>query len=440
MLRAASCALLCLLPLCALADEAVLTLEQALNMALTDNPAVQSAQLKTEAVGDEISAMRAQRLPQLDVSGGVSEHLTEQSYEFDQGVWGSYPAIGPIPAQDVDITSIDGATSFLSADVIQPLSQQYEIGLGIEQGEVKQDMAKQQVRMVRQDLAALVKRHYYDILRIQGDLTSTEESVIFYRSLDTLVNQYVDQKIELEYQLLDVQARLARKQMDTVVQRNKLETQKQQMNKLLGRGLNTPFDVARLPSPSSLHIDLDNATNKALQQRPDVLGSKMRVKSAELGYDLKKAEYIPEVELLLRYSKLYGHEFVPDKEAYVGLHAKWEIYDWGRKRKQLSGKDAEIQMASNHVRQVEQKARIAVDRSYRSIGESIGFVEVARLSQTAAQDKLRVLMNQYREQSALLKDVLDAESELASANAEHNRAVLGVWQAQAEFNRAIGEI
>ena len=49
-------------------------------------------------------------------------------------------------------------------------------------------------------------------------------------------------------------------------------------------------------------------------------------------------------------------------------------------------------------------------------------------------------MNQYREQSALLKDVLDAESELARANAEYNRAVLGVWQSQAEFNRAMGEI
>lgn len=439
MLRVGTSFVLCLLSHLAHAADPVLSLDQALSIAQANNILVKNAELETDAVADEVKALRTRRYPQLDLRGSYSENLESQSYEFDRGVWGNYPVIGDVPGEDIEITSTDGGSGMLSADVIQPLSQQYEIGLSIEQGEVKQALANERVRTAQQDLASLVKQHYFTILRIQGDLGSLEQSILYYQSLDQLVSAYLSQKIALQYELLDVQARLARRQMEAVSQRNRLLTEKQNLNKLLARDLNTPFAVAEMPDPATMTVDVDSATATALRQRPDILGAKMHIKGAELAYDLQKAEYIPDVDLMLRYSQLYGHEFIPDKEAYVGLHAKWEIYDWGRKRQQLSSKNAQVMMAANHARQVEDKARIAVNKSVLSINEAAGYVEVARLSQAAARDKLRVLTNQYRQQSALLKDVLDAESELARANSEYNRAVLGVWQAQAEFSRAMGE-
>jgi outer membrane protein TolC len=89
---------------------------------------------------------------------------------------------------------------------------------------------------------------------------------------------------------------------------------------------------------------------------------------------------------------------------------------------------------------VENRVTIDVRRSYRSIAEAQEEVAVAELSQAAARDKLRVLTNQYEQQSTLLQNVLDAVSDLDKANNVYNRAILSVWKAQAELQRAVGEL
>jgi outer membrane protein TolC len=88
------------------------------------------------------------------------------------------------------------------------------------------------------------------------------------------------------------------------------------------------------------------------------------------------------------------------------------------------------------------KDRVTIDvlRSFRAIAEADQSLNVAQLSKAAAREKLRVLTNQYREKSTLLQNVLDAEKDMDMANNEYNRAVLSVWKAQAEYERAIGEL
>ena len=50
-----------------------------------------------------------------------------------------------------------------------------------------------------------------------------------------------------------------------------------------------------------------------------------------------------------------------------------------------------------------------------------------------------MLTNQYKEKAALLKDVLQAESELAEANTQFQDAILSAWTAQAQLDKAMGQ-
>jgi outer membrane protein len=440
MLRFVATVMLGVVPCAAIAQTDVLSLDQALEIALRQNVMIANAELEAQAAGDEVAALRTRRLPRFDVMGRTSQNLQDQEYTFDQGVWGTYPVIGAVPPRDVTIESATGATSLVSFGVTQPLAQQYRIGLSIEQGEVKEQMAAENVRLTQQDMARVVKQEYFDIVQTQSDLETTLESIRFYVSLNELVAHYVEQEVALEYQLLEVQARLARRQLQATDQRNRLATHRERMNDLLGRDLNTPFEVQTLPDPATSERDPSAAIAAALSQRPDVLESKLQVEDAQLGYDIKRAEYIPDVDVSLRYARLYGYEFVPDVEAYVGLHLRWELYDWGRKRDELAAKSGMIEKANNHVMAVRNGAIIDVRSSLRALQQAQRAVEVATLSQNATRDKLRVLMNQYRQQSALLQDVLEAETDNDRANNDYSRAVLAVWKAQAEFERAIGTL
>tara|TARA_R110001592_G_scaffold337300_1_gene623534 strand:- start:135198 stop:136478 length:1281 start_codon:yes stop_codon:yes gene_type:complete len=417
-----------------------LSLDQALTLALRNNTAVTNAELQREAAQDDVNALRTSRYPRLDVSGGISHNMEDQEYTFDEGVWGDYPNIGEIPGEDITITSSSGTSRLLSAGITQPLSQQYRLALSIEQGEVKEDMATEFIRLTQQDVARVVKQNYFDILQTQSTLAATRESIIFYTSLVELVSNYVTQRMAFEYELLETRARLARRELNANTQMNRLRTQKERMNSLLGRDINTAFEISELPATEFLSGGLQDAVSTALSQRPEVRESQLKVKDAELGYDIKKAEYLPDLDLSVRYTRLYDTTFIPDTEAYVGLHARWEIYDWGRKKNELASKDSMIRHAENSARELKNKVTIDVRSSFRAIAEAEEAIEVARLSQAAARDKLRVLMNQYEQQSTLLQNVLDAESDLDQANNAYNRAVLSVWKAQAELERAIGEI
>ena len=416
----------------------VLTVDEAIRLALKHNLQIENADLQVDRAEGALAAIKTARLPRLDLRGGVKEHLSDQSYTFNQGVYGNYPVVGDIPGKDIEIDSHSGTTSFLSANVVQPLSQLYRINLAVEKGEITQEMAEQQLRAVQNTTVKQVKSQYYAILRTQSDLVTSRDSIEFYLELDNLVANYVEQKVALSYESLDVQARLARQQHDVMMQQNLMRTQKEKLNNLLGRELEDAFDVAVLPAAINLVLESNEAIKIAREQRPELREAKLAIEKAQLGYQIKKSEYIPEVNLVLRYSQLYNVELVPEDEAYVGVHAKWEIYDWGRKRKELANETAEITRAKNKLRQLEGRTDIEIHKGYRSLAEAQDLLRVARISQTAAREKLRVIMNLYRLQDTLLKDVLEARTELDSANAEYNRAILGIWNAQAELDKLLG--
>ena len=180
MLRFPGPALLVMTLCSGLCSAETLSLEEALRLALANNTAIVNSRLQLEAAGDDVAALRTTRYPRMDISGGVSHTLEDQSYTFDQGVWGTYPGIGEVPAQDITINSADGTSKIWSAGITQPLSQQYRLGLSVEQGEVKEDMAGELVRLTRQDLALVVKQNYFEILQTRNDLVVSREAILFY--------------------------------------------------------------------------------------------------------------------------------------------------------------------------------------------------------------------------------------------------------------------
>jgi len=82
---------------------------------------------------------------------------------------------------------------------------------------------------------------------------------------------------------------------------------------------------------------------------------------------------------------------------------------------------------------------VEVSHQYRRLIEARKELEVARLSQSAATESLRVTRNQFTQRYALLSDVLKVQSSLAEADHRFIQALLNLAAAQADFDKAIGE-
>ncbi len=417
----------------------VVSLDQALALAFKANPKLDNAALEVQKSSDGVAAAKTQYLPALNLSVLNSRNLTPQSFTYEQGAFGTYPIIGPIPAVTTQIGSQTGTTTAVIASVSQPILQLYRTGLVVDQHLVMQSIAEQELRAQRQDLVKEVKQQYYVILKTQSGLEATLQDITFLRELAELVRRYVDEKVALDYQSLEVRSRLAKVEHKSRTERNALATQLQRLNSLMGRDVDARFRVTAVDAVDTSRPPPARAEADALAQRPEVAQARLKLQHAEYGYQIKKSEYIPDLNLVMNYSRLHNVSFIPTEIWTVGLELKWQIYDWGRTSDQLGQKTADIMQARNDIKAVEDKVKIEVDTHIRQLDEAKEYIEVTELAQAAAREKLRVLMNRYREKSTLLSDVLQAESELADANSEQQKALLSLFQAKADLDKSLGE-
>jgi outer membrane protein TolC len=344
-----------------------------------------------------------------------------------------------VPSFDTPINSISGFNSALSARISQPLLQLQRIGLIIEQHRIEQEMAAQRLRSQKQGVVKEVKEQYYDLLKTQSALEANEESMAFYSELSRLVHRYVQQNVALAYEAMETDARLARSEFDARKERDALATQSERLNATLGRDPRTRFRVTGVSKVPQLEPTPAAAESTALSQRPEMQEAQLKLSHAETGYQISRSGNLPELNLSMRYSRLFNVDLIPDEEWAVGLELRWEFYDWGRRSQDLAARNAAVAQARNQVRDAEAQVLVEVDARLRELEQAQALVPVTELTVKAAREKLRVLGNQYREQSALLKDLLQAESELADAHEENQRAVLSLWTAQANLDKALGE-
>jgi outer membrane protein TolC len=418
----------------------VLTLEQAISLALQANRLVRNAGLEVRKFEAQLAAAHTQRLPAFNwyTLGGV--RLTELNFYFDSGVFGVFPGIGPVPPANTAIKAPRQPAAVLVGRVDQPLSQQYRIGLGLRQLAVGRDLAREQERAQRQSIVNDVKRAYYGILEAQSALEAVEESITLYEELDRLTEQYVLQQVSLKSDSLDVKTRLAQAQYGALSLRNPLATQKEHLNSLMSRDLLTEFRVAPVQEVHWAEIDLAAARLAALDRRPEIRQARLKVRQAEYDRRSKKAENIPNVGLNFTYlSPINFGSLVPSNIATVGLVLDWEPFDWGRKKHELAQKTFTVEQAELGLREAQDQVAIEVNSKYRRFQETRQLLVVARLAQDTSREKLRVVKDRYSQQAVLLKDVLQLQTALADADNQYQQALLSYWLAKADFEKALGE-
>ncbi len=417
----------------------VLTLEEAVSLALQHNRMIHGSALDVLKLDDQLAETRTLRLPYFSWYTFASQRLTALDFRFDKGVFGSYPGIGPIPATNTSIHVPLQPAAMLIGKIDQPLTQQYRIGLNLRALDVGRQIALQKERLQKQTVIDQVKRTYFGILQMQSSLESVEESIKLYKELDRVTDQYVLQQVALKSQSLDVKTRLAKAEYDALALRNPLQTQKEQLNSLLGRDILTEFSVSPVPETTGVEADLASARKLALSQRPELTQARLKVQQAIYDRRAKKAEYIPNVSLSFSYfSPINYGSLVPSNIAGAGLLFDWEPFDWGKKKHELAEKDRTIEQAQLALRDAEDQIVIDVGGKFRKLQETRQLIVISRLSQETARENLRVISNRYGQESSLLKDVLQAQASVAEASSQYQQALLNYWSARADFEKALG--
>jgi outer membrane protein TolC len=438
------CLLATLLPAAAAAQPPAgtgerLSLESAIKMAIDNNRSLATARLDVERADAQLAVARSRRLPSLEMTAMASQLLTPVSFSFPQGAFGTFPGIGPIPAANTDVQTPRGANYYFSSQVSQPLSQLFRIGLNVRGAATSRAVAIERTRV--QQLAAVnaVKRLYFAILQTESAVQANAEAIALYRELDRTVATRVAQKVSLQSDVLDVRLKLAEAQLTHTTLRNTLASQKEQLNQLLGRDVQTMFEVEAASTIAAFAVDLDAVRARALADRPDVREARLEVEQADLDRRATSAARIPDVSLALSYTSNFNIDALPRNLAVAGVRFSWEPFDWGRRRREVAAKSHVVAQARLALREIEDRAALEINTRFRKLAEARAYLDVVDMARGAAREKLRVTTNRYQVQAALLTDVMTLRSALADSDDRYQAALLAFWTARADFEQAIGE-
>ncbi len=421
------------------AEAPLLTLDDAVSLALSNNRLVKNSALEVQKFDFRVSSARTRRLPQFQFAVLGGELMHSFDFTFDPGVFGTYANIGPVPGSRTKIRNPARFTTYVTGALDQPITQQYKIGLAIHATELGRMIAREDVRAERQQIAAQVRTAYFELVATQSGVDAAREAVKTMQEAQRVTLQYVSQQTVLRGDALEVDARLAKSRYELSVAENGLATEREHLNQLLGRDLGTRFRVDAMPEEDVTDVSLDSARDRASKDRPEIREASLREKQAEYERRIAKADYIPDLSLTVRYQGLNNVKVLPTNVGVAGFYLSWEPFDWGRRRNNIAEKTRTVEQARNGLHETESQIAVEVGAKYRKWKEATLLLKAARTEHDAAAEQFRTTTNRYKEQAALIRDLLQAQAKSTETEFQYQQALSSYWTALAELRRAMGE-
>jgi len=417
----------------------LLALEEAISLARLHNRELKQAGLEIHKQKEALSEAKTQFYPRFDTYLLASELLNPLDFTIPAGTLGTFPATGPIPAQQSQIHTPARPVAITSVTATQPLTQLFRIDLSIKEQKLGAELSQQSYFEREQGLVNEVRRAYYAILQSQSELESQRALFAYLEELQQLTGRRLQQEAVLKADSLRIAAQHSKARYQLTVIEDALADQKETLNRLLGRELQTEFTVEMVPDSLPEESNLQEARKTANERRPEIKAETIKKEKVALETKIEKTRYIPDISIQANYAATSNISFLPQSVGAVGVLLTWQPWDWGQKRHNVAQKvDAEKQ-AQLSIESVRDQVVQEVDSTFRRLREARELLTAAQAARDAEAEKLRNEMEAYSHQAIVLSDLLQQQSSVASAEDQYRQGLLAFWRARADFERALGE-
>ncbi len=409
-----------------------LSLGQALDVALQQNPSILKSQKDIEATHGVAVQTKAIARPRLRAFG---------DYTFNNGT---------------ETFSLPGGTFDFQQD------QNWNAGIRLEQSLYEggrlwssfrtarhlQEQAFQQHRTVINDTVLRVRTAYLDTLLAAEQIIVNEKSVsLLQKELEDTRRRYEAGTVP-KFNVLRAEVQLANAKPKLSRSRNSWRIAKNNLASLLGYDLptnvwdNIPLQLTGRLTRLPFEIDLPNALARAIQNRPELAVVRQSKNLAQEDVVTAKSGYKPSLQIFGGYQGR-NTSFQDDLGVVVdgwvaGAQVNWSLFDGlatqGKVTEAKANLDkADIQEADT-VRQIELEVRTAYS----------GFIEAREVLDSTekvveqAEEALRLATSRYEAGTGTQLDVLAAETSLTEARTTKNVALRDYDVALARLERAIG--
>ncbi|MEO8548716.1 MAG: TolC family protein [Kofleriaceae bacterium] len=211
----------------------------------------------------------------------------------------------------------------------------------------------------------------------------------------------------------------------------------------LGLPDGAPIDLADdLPvQPPALALTLQQAQDRAIQTRPELKGAREKIASAENTRIAAKERYLPDIRAVAAWQHFTGVQpFQPLNEEYVGLTANWNVWDWGATHDAVLEAEHAKSRASLQSNALVDQIKLDVRRRWLEAKTQFDSLAVAQVEQQTAEEAYRLQKVKLDNAAATTTDVLDAETDVGRARLSLATARYDYYLALVALARSVGDL
>lgn len=405
-----------------------LRMDEAVRIALRDNPSVAAASAGSQASEEGRKAARGAFGPRLGTSYSVSKVRQETSPR----------AVQRLPEYGTYTWNIDVSQPVFSAALIpayQKASLQAQSGISA-------------LRNTEISLVGQVQTVFLSYLRAGENARSAADSLARLRDQLKITQAFYQVGLRPRLDVLQAEVDVSQSENLLIQSENARDTAKAQLNTLLGMSATADVEyvgeLRHVPFTRGLEACLD----LAYRQRPDLDIAQKSVAIADKDKKIIQADYLPKIDAYYNISQ-YGNTFdlrragAHDSRGTrweVGMQATWNVFSWGTTY--FQAQQADFSMI--RMRHEENNLRLGVGYDVKSkllaLQEAEKRIAVAEKGLEQAQEAYNVALARYQAQVGTNFDVLDASAKLTAAQAALTSARADYLTALSSLYVAMGEL
>jgi len=416
-----------------------LTLDQAIDMALRNNPGLKAADAQVEAAEAGVLRSASGFLPKVTVSetwSRTDSPLMALGTKLNQEI------VTPADFDPSVMNHPDAISNYNTRlAVMQPVWNGGKEYVGRKQATLAKEASIQDRERARQETVFNVIKAYY------GVLLAKEYYKVAVQSLETTVAtvKLAEARYKagavLQSDLLRATVQLAEVQEMATRSQNSVKLANAAINFAMGVPQGTEHEVSGALSTQDMKTGMDAMLEEAASKRPDLMSMELNRRNTEKSVTMARSDYLPSLNLMGQMDwnsdKVAGDEA---KSWAVMAVLQWNLFDGLVTRSKVK----EALATSSRMRSLEEQTRSAVQlqirQAYYNLTASLDRIAATSSSVQEAEEGLRIVQKRYEVGMTTFVDVLGAENSLIRARTNVLQALYDNNIAQAELKLAVGTL
>ncbi len=404
-----------------------LTLDEAIQLALRNNRAVQISERSVEKSRNAVREARGNALPQIQGNATYTR--------FDQVATARF---GPQP---IRLGNIENRTARITLTQVIDISG--VVRTAVRAASVFVSISELEYERTRNDTILQVAQAYQGVARADEFVRVAEEALKNAQERLRIIRAQVDAGVAAQFDLLRAETAVAQAEQALLNARNQRELAAAALNNLLGRDLNTPVQVVKPTElPTLQEVALETLTLQAYTNRPEIVAAERGVELARVNIRNAQRGALPSLLLTGQADfNLNTSPFNPRRETYTGVVVlSVPIWDSGITRAREAQARDDLEIAQLRLQQVKEGVALEVRQAYLNLQDAQKRLAVAQKGLEQATEALRLARVRFEAGVSPQLEISDAELAFTQAQTNFVNAQFDYLDAYAALQRAIGTI